>query len=73
MRCLLILTCTFFSGISIFFTVVVMTGGDSALDADCTPAGTHLSDTFSGACPDLESHDITSIGKASHFNVNECC
>lgn len=64
MRYPLILTRAFFTTIAILLTMTVTSGGD------CTPTGTHLSDTFSGTCPDLESHDITNIGKQSHYNID---
>jgi hypothetical protein len=66
MRFSLTLTRALFTSVTIFSALIVTSGDEPA----CTPTGTHLSDTFSGACPDLESHNITNIGKDSHFNVN---
>jgi hypothetical protein len=61
-----ILTCAFFTTLSIFFMATLTSA------ADCTPTGTYLSnsDIFSGNCPDLESWDITNIGKQSFFNIS---
>lgn len=66
MKLPLILTRAFFATMIICFALTITSGEEP----DCTPTGTHLSDVFSGACPDLESHNITDIGKKSHFNVN---
>jgi hypothetical protein len=59
-----ILTRAFFTTITVFLTVTVTSG------VDCTPTGTWLSDTFSGACPSLESNNITNIGKSGHWNIS---
>lgn len=69
MKYLLILTCAFFTTISIFFIATATNV------ADCTPTGTYLSDTLSGNCPDLATHEfnkpvITSLEKQSHFIIS---
>ena len=65
MRCPLILTRAFFITLTLLLTGTVTRG-----TVDCTPTGTHLQDTTSGSCPDLESHAVTDIGKTGYWNIS---
>lgn len=57
----LILVCAFVTTISIFVTVTATS------EVDCTPTGIHLQDDISGNCPDPATHEVTTLGKKSHF------
>lgn len=59
----LILTRTFFATIIIVFTLPVTFG------TDCTPTGTHLSDSTSGVCFG-EGNNPTSLSKTGHWLIN---
>ena len=51
-----ILTRAFFATVTIFLTVPITRG------TDCTPTGTHLSDTTNGACGYLNSSTLSKNG-----------
>lgn len=55
MKYSLILTRAFFTTITILLIVMVASGA-------CTPTGTHLSDTTSGACGYLNSSNLSKTG-----------
>jgi hypothetical protein len=60
----LVLASAFFTAVSILLTLTTTGSTD-----DCRPTGTHVNDTFGGACPDLQSEDITPISKTGNWNI----